>query len=160
MSDVDFVLHAIPRIADLLRVRSWDRGRGRGQVTEHQIRLLRQLDHTDPVMVGELAEYLKVTPSTMSLNLKRLEEAGLVTRSRAPEDRRAMNVLLTAEGTALRDSVPALDPARIDTLLNRMRPDDRERAMTGLSLLAEAATRLDADHARYVRALAGGRTEV
>ena len=111
-------------------------------------------------MVGELAEYLKVTPSTMSLNLKRLEEAGLVTRSRAPEDRRAMNVLLTAEGTALRDSVPALDPARIDTLLNRMRPDDRERAMTGLSLLAEAATRLDADHARYVRALAGGRTEV
>ena len=110
--------------------------------------------------MGELAEYLKVTPSTMSLNLKRLEEAGLVTRSRAPEDRRAMNVLLTAEGTALRDSVPALDPARIDTLLNRLRPDDRERAMTGLSLLAEAATRLDADHARYVRALAGGRTEV
>ena len=159
MSDVDFVLHAMPRIADLLRIRSWDRGRGRGQVTEHQIRLLRQLDHTDPVMVGELAEYLGVTPSTMSLNLKRLEEAGLVTRSRAPEDRRAMNVLLTAEGTALRDSVPAMDPARVDALLTSMRPDDRERAMTGLSLLAEAATRLDADHARYVSALAGDRPD-
>lgn len=159
MSDIDFVLHAMPRIADLLRIRSWDRGRGRGQVTEHQIRLLRQLDDTDPVMVGELAEYLGVTPSTMSLNLKRLEEAGLVTRSRAPEDRRAMNVLLTAEGTALRDSVPAMDPARVDALLTSMRPDDRERAMTGLSLLAEAATRLDSDHARYVSALAGDRPD-
>ncbi|MDG2281909.1 MAG: MarR family transcriptional regulator [Longimicrobiales bacterium] len=159
MSDIDVVLHVMPRIWELLRVRSWDRGRGRGRVTEHQIRLLRQLDHTDPVMVGELAEYLGVTPSTMSLNLKRLEEAGLVTRSRAPEDRRAMNVLLTAEGTVLRDSVPVLDPARVDTLLTSMRPDDRERAMRGLSLLAEAAGRLDADHAHYVKALAGERSD-
>ena len=55
MSNVDFVLHALPRIGELLRVRSWDRGGGRGKVTEHQLRLLRQLDHTDPVMVGELA---------------------------------------------------------------------------------------------------------
>ena len=120
------------------------------------LRLLRQLDDTDPVMVGELADYLGVTPSTMSLNLKRLEAGGLITRSRDPADRRVMNVLLTDEGRAIRDAAPPLDPSRVDALLMTMRPDEHERALAGLSVLAEAATRLEADHARYVDALAGG----
>lgn len=107
-------------------------------------------------MVGELAEYLGVTASTMSLNLKRLEAAGLITRTRDPADRRVMNVLLTVEGRSIRDSAPPLDPERVDALLMSMRPDERDRALDGLSVLAEAAARLDAKYARYVRTLAGG----
>ncbi|HCW78708.1 MAG TPA: hypothetical protein DG084_06280, partial [Gemmatimonadetes bacterium] len=124
--------------------------------TEHQLRLLRQMDDVDPVMVGELAEYLGVTMSTMSLNLKRLEVAGLITRSRDPADRRVMNVLLTAEGRAIRDAAPPLDPARVDAVLMSMRPEERDRALNGLSILAEATSRLEADHNRYVEGLAGG----
>lgn len=157
MSNVDVVMHTLARLGEVLRVRSWTPDRGVGRVTGHQLRLLRQLDDTDPVMVGELADYLGVTASTMSLNLKRLEAAGLISRSRDPADRRVMNVLLTEEGRALRDAAPPLDPSRIDALLMSMRSDDRERALAGLSVLAEAATRLDADHERYVQALAGGR---
>ncbi|MGB1840851.1 MAG: MarR family winged helix-turn-helix transcriptional regulator [Longimicrobiales bacterium] len=157
MSNVDVVMYTLARLGERLRVRSWTPDPGVGRVTGHQLRLLRQLDDTDPVMVGELADYLGVTPSTMSLNLKRLEAAGLVTRSRDPADRRVMNVLLTRDGRAIRDAAPPLDPSRVDALLMSMRPDDRERALAGLSVLAEAATRLDADHVRYVQALAGGR---
>ena len=157
MSSVDLVMHTLARLGEVLRVRSWTPYAGAGRVTGHQLRLLRQLDDTDPVMVGELADYLGVTPSTMSLNLKRLEAAGLVTRSRDPADRRVMNVLLTAEGSALRDAAPPLDPSRVDALLMTMRPAEHERALAGLSALAEAAARLEADHARYMEALAGGR---
>ena len=113
------------------------------------------MDDVDPVMVGELAEYLGVTMSTMSLNLKRLEVAGLITRSRDPADRRVMNVLLTAEGRAIRDAAPPLDPARVDAVLMSMRPEERDRALNGLSILA-ATSRLEADHNRYVEGLAGG----
>ncbi len=157
MSNVDMVMNSLARLAELLRVRSWESDAGTGRVTGHQLRLLRQLDDTDPVMVGELADYLRVTPSTMSLNLKRLEAAGLVTRRRDPADRRVMNVLLTEEGRAIRDAAPPLDPSRVDALLVSMRPDERERALAGLFALSEAAARLDADHDRYVEALAGGR---
>ena len=156
MSNVDFVVHTLARIGELLRLRSWRPGSGQERVTGHQLRLLRQLDDVDPAMVGELAEYLGVTASTMSLNLKRLEAAGFITRTRDPADRRVMNVLLTMEGRSVRDSAPPLDPERVDALLMSMRPDERDRALDGLSVLAEAAARLDAEYTRYVRTLAGG----
>ena len=156
MSNVDFVLYTLPRITERLRLRFWEALPSDVQVTEHQLRLLRQMDDVDPVMVGELAEYLGVTMSTMSLNLKRLEVAGLITRSRDPADRRVMNVLLTAEGRAIRDAAPPLDPARVDAVLMSMRPEERDRALNGLRILAEATSRLEADHNRYVEGLAGG----
>ena len=127
MSNVDVVMHTLARLGEVLRVRSWAPHAGAGRVTGHQLRLLRQLDDTDPVMVGELADYLGVTPSTMSLNLKRLEAGGLITRSRDPADRRVMNVLLTDEGRAIRDAAPPLDPSRVDALLMTMRPDEHEQ---------------------------------
>ena len=155
MSNVDFTVRTLARIGEVLRVRSWSPATGPDVVTGHQLRLLRQLDDVDPVMVGELADYLGVTASTMSLNLKRLEAAGLITRSRDPADRRVMNVLLTPDGRMIRDSAPPFDPDRVDALLMTMRPEDRDRALEGLGLLAEAAGRLDAEHARYVESLAG-----
>lgn len=155
MSDVDFVAAALPRLMEQLRARSWVAAGGGGAVTEHQMRILRNLDDVDPVMVGELADFLGVTASTMSLNLKKLESSGWITRRRDPEDRRAMNVLLTPEGRRLRDGAPVLDPGRVDAMLVAMRPQDRERALAGLGLLASAASRLEVDHQRYVQALAG-----
>ena len=156
MSNVDFVLHTLPRITERLRLRFWEALPADVQVTEHQLRLLRQMDDGDPGMVGELAEYLGVTMSTMSLNLKRLEVAGLITRSRDPDDRRVMNVLLTAEGRATRDAAPPLDPDRVDAVLMSMRPEERDRVLNGLSILAEATSRLEADHNRYLEGLVGG----
>ena len=58
MSNVDFVLYTLPRITERLRLRFWEALPSDVQVTEHQLRLLRQMDDVDPVMVGELAEYL------------------------------------------------------------------------------------------------------
>ena len=67
-----------------------------------------------------------------------------------------MNVLLTAEGRAIRDAAPPLDPERVDAVLMSMRPEERDRALKGLSILAEATSILEADHNRYVEDLAGG----
>ena len=108
-------------------------------MSDHQARILGHLDRADPTMVTELAEQMRVTPSTMSLNLKRLREAGFVTSQRDPQDKRVMNVLLTDSGVRARDASSELDPDRVDRVLQRLGPEGRRRAVDGLRLLAEAA---------------------
>jgi len=108
-------------------------------MSAHQASILSHLDDTDPTMVGELADHLGVTPSTMSLTLKRLERAGYVHKERDPDDRRVMNVRLTAAGVRVRDSQTVLDAERVAAMLAMMDPDDRADAVKGLRLLGEAA---------------------
>jgi DNA-binding MarR family transcriptional regulator len=139
LSDIEIVLRTLPRIHRACRRRpALDTASGIG-VSEHQARILAQLDVIDPTMVTELAESLGVTPSTMSLNLKRLDEAGFVTRARDPEDRRVSNIRLTPAGVRVREAVGELDVDRVDAVLRSMSSDDRRLAVQGLVTLAEAA---------------------
>jgi DNA-binding MarR family transcriptional regulator len=140
MSDIQTVLWALPRIHGACRARAVESPAGSSpSVSDHQARILGYLDDVDPTMVGELAEHMGVTASTMSLNLKRLREGGLVTRERDPDDGRVVNVRLTEAGVAVRDRLNRLDPVRVDVLLRRLGPEGRRAAMLGLKLLAEAA---------------------
>ncbi len=50
----------------------------------------------------ELADKTVITRSNLTRLVDRLEAAGLVTRERAPEDRRGAFAVLTAEGKAMR----------------------------------------------------------
>jgi DNA-binding MarR family transcriptional regulator len=145
MADTDFVTMALPRIFFACRARGTvDPVRG-ARLTEHQIRTLSYLDLEDPTMVTELADFIGVTASTMSLNLKRLEAGGYVSRARDPSDRRAMNVRLTEDGQRIVDGHRRFDPERVGAMLLHVRPEDRERALEGIAILARAA---DASMAR------------
>ena len=137
MSDVETVLSALPRILFACRVR--DISAAGANVSAHQGRILAQLDPADPTMVTELAGSMGVTPSTMSLNLKRLREAGLVVCERDPEDRRVVNVLLTEAGERAKAALRFLDVGRVEAMLESLWPDDRRRAIEGLAALADAA---------------------
>lgn len=141
MSDVETVMSALPRILFACRARGVA-GVGAGRVSAHQGHILSQLDTADPTMVGELAESLGVTASTMSLNLKRLRDAGLVQCERDPEDRRVMNVRLTEAGERARDAARPLDADRVGEMLEGLWPEDRRRAVEALGMLAEAAETL------------------
>ncbi|HUF74885.1 MAG TPA: MarR family transcriptional regulator [Longimicrobiales bacterium] len=137
-SDVDIVLQTLPRIHFACRTRGGTGPEGQ-EVSEHQARLLRLLDAEDPAMVTELAEAMGVTPSTMSLNLTRLEAAGLITRERDPADRRVMNVRLSASGVEVREATGELDVGRVDAILRTLDREERRLVLRGLVALAEAA---------------------
>jgi len=141
MSEVEAVLSALPRILFACRSPT-PRSGAAGGVSAHQAHILDQLDRDDPTMVGELAESLGVTASTMSLNLKRIREAGLVTCERDPEDRRVMNVRLTEAGVLARDASRLLDAGRVQEMLDGLWPEERARAVAALGALAEAAETL------------------
>ena len=58
-----------------------------------------------PLSVGDLGGCLALDTGTLTPLLKRLETAGLVTRTRDASDERRVLVALTDEGLALRDRV-------------------------------------------------------
>lgn len=55
-----------------------------------------------PRTVGALGEALYLDSGTLTPLLKRMEQAGLLTRKRDPEDERRVQIDLTSEGRALR----------------------------------------------------------
>lgn len=156
MSDVETVLSAYPRIYFACHTRYVHDPVGGQLLSAHQASILGHLDSVDPTMVGELADHLGVTPSTMSLNLTRLERGGYITRQRDPADRRVMNVLLTEGGERVRSAHTVLDPSRVDHMLQELGPVRRRDALRGLVLLSEAADALVRRGKDYVDALTQG----
>ncbi|GAA1188298.1 hypothetical protein GCM10009654_52370 [Streptomyces hebeiensis] len=67
--------------------------------------LLMQLFDHDGLTQAELLERVGLDHSTVSKSLRRMQEAGLLTREPAPHDRRVMVVSLTDAGRALRDPI-------------------------------------------------------
>lgn len=142
MEGFDTVVHAHRRVELACRLRHVEDSGAAGTISAHQASVLSHLDHEDPTMVGELADHLGVTPSTMSLTLKRLEAAGYIRRDRDPSDRRVVNVRLTDAGLRVRDARSLLDPERVAAMLALLGAEERVVALRGLRLLAGAADAL------------------
>ena len=72
----------------------------RAEMTPEQYWLLRLLRRRGALSIGELAEVLGVTGSSITTACKRLEKAGLVMRERQSDDERMVRVVLTEQGNA------------------------------------------------------------
>jgi DNA-binding MarR family transcriptional regulator len=110
-------------------------------LSRHQASILDHLDELDPTTVNELAKHMGVTAATMSLALDRLEQQGYVARIRDHADRRRVHVRLTAAGVRVRAASSVLDLPLVEALVARLSKEEREMAIRGLALLAEAAQR-------------------
>ena len=115
-------------------------------LSRHQASILDHLDEMDPTTVNDLARHMGVTPATMSLAIDRLERQGYVVRARDAADRRRVHVRLTSAGVRVRDSASVLDLPRVEALVAKLTEKEREVALRGLALLAEAAARLTHSH--------------
>lgn len=83
-----------------------------------------------------LGGYTALDRNTIAVVVRKLEERGLITRHRNPEDRRSMVVKLTKEGEALREAVePAVEEVQSDILA----PLNAEEQQVLLSLLQKIA---------------------
>ncbi|MCU1597277.1 MAG: MarR family transcriptional regulator [Glaciihabitans sp.] len=108
-------------------------------LTHPQYLVMLALWEHSPRTVREIGETLVLEPATLSPLLKRLESAGLVTRTRKADDERALDVELTAAGRALRSQAEAV-PGQIVKRLG-MQLSELETTRDALNrLLAAAAT--------------------
>ncbi|WP_242140457.1 MarR family transcriptional regulator [Sphingomonas sp. TREG-RG-20F-R18-01] len=85
----------------------------------------------------ELTTQLESDQNTISAMVRRLEKRGLVTRSRHPTDRRAVQLLVTPEGAALvAETQPDVD--KLSLTLRELTPsDDAKVIVAWLQSVAE-----------------------
>lgn len=85
-------------------------------LTHPQYLVLLALWERSPRSVKDLGADLRLDPATLSPLLKRLEQAGLVTRKRSGADERRLDVALTEAGLALRSEAETIPPRIIEKL--------------------------------------------
>jgi MarR family 2-MHQ and catechol resistance regulon transcriptional repressor len=97
-----------------------------GQINRHlhahsltisQFGVLEALYFLGPQQPGGLAQKVLKSSGNMTLVIDNLAKRGLVSRARRPDDRRCIDVTLTAEGTAL---IEAIFPAHVAGVVETM----------------------------------------
>lgn len=95
--------------------------------------LLALWDDGEPMTVGELGSRLRLDSGTLTPVLKRLEQAGLVTRRRDSEDERRVLVAVSAAGRDLQDQVSEVPSRLVGSLgLNAAESRQLRRLLSGL----------------------------
>jgi DNA-binding MarR family transcriptional regulator len=107
-----------------------------------QVAALATLERHGPLSPSELADREQIKRPTATKVIGRLAEAGLVERTRDPDDGRAALVSLTAEGTALLRRVRARKTAYLARKLHELDADDTAALARAAHVLEQL---LDAD---------------
>jgi DNA-binding MarR family transcriptional regulator len=150
--DVQRLIRFYPRVFFVCHQRHRRDPKTDREISAHQASILDHLDVVEPTLVGELADHMGVTSSTMSLGLDRLERGGLVLRMRDAGDKRRVRVLLTPAGARMKSAGSVLEPQRVRALLRRLSASERAAALHGLALLSGAAEGMMREHGRRRRA--------
>lgn len=112
-----------------------------GNVSDSQLSVLFQLDEHGERTPGELAERDHLSPPSMNRTLNRLEEAGLVARTRSTDDGRRVNVSLTSAGRSLIAETRRLRTAWFSRQLTELTAKERaalEAAVPALRRISES----------------------
>ena len=91
-----------------------------------QARLLATIEAHGEARIGDLAAVDHCSQPTMTTQVRRLEEAGLVTRMVDPGDARAVRIRITAEGRRTLNAVRADRAAAIEPQLALLDDADRQ----------------------------------
>lgn len=126
--------HAIVRLARVHRVQAAHLLRDLGLYPGQELMLMR-LGERDEQSQGELAKLLGVDASTATKTLQRLEQAGIVTRCAAPNDRRSVIVSLTSAGRELAARIAAVWSELEERTTAGLSEDDKRVALRLLERL-------------------------
>ena len=112
-------------------------------LTISQLSTLASIERDGPITLGALARIEQVQPPTMTALTGKLEDAGLVTRTIDPTDRRIRRVAVTPAGAKLLARHRTRKNAFLDRRLRRLSEDDRA-TLTRAAGIMESLAREDA----------------
>lgn len=154
--DVAAVFRDYPRIYFACHRRHVRDPQSGALVSQQQVSILDHLDPVHPTILGDLADHMGVTPSTMSIAVGRLVGQGYVSRVIDAADRRRVQLRLTDAGARVRAASSVLEPELVADMLDQLDDAERSDALRGLSLLARGAMAAQQARARAVRSAGGG----
>ena len=108
-----------------------------------QISALFQIYHGGTYGVSDIGEHLGVTNAGASQMIDRLVQQGLLERSEDPHDRRSRRLALTSKGLALVQSSIEARRRWLENLTTAFTPEQQEELSAALTLLTQAALRLE-----------------
>ena len=111
-------------------------------VTRAQWKVLFKLTRTPGLRQVELADMLDLEPITLCRIVDRLEEAGLVERSRDPDDRRAWRLHVTAQAQPLIDKLQAVGAELVEHAFSDIDPKEIQITREVLARVRENAGRI------------------
>jgi DNA-binding MarR family transcriptional regulator len=154
------VLRCYPRIYFACHARHRQDPRTGARLSAQRAGVLDHLDAVEGTALKDLARHMGVTPATMSVTVDRLVAEGYVLRRRDAGDGRRVRLQLSAAVARMKEAEEVLEPGRVASLLQRLTPFDRARALDGLRLLAGAADAEIASftHRRSEAGAKGGRS--
>lgn len=89
--------------------------------------------------VQDIADALGLTPPTVSVGVRRLEESNLVERKPNPQDGRSIRFYLTRRGQALQRRIWDAHRRKFRRLLAGLRPDEQEMLLDILGRALDTA---------------------
>ena len=125
--------------ADLLavvaRLNGYATQRIQMQLPAAQARLLSTIDAHGEARICDLAAVDHCSQPTMTTQVRRLEDAGLVTRAVDPGDARAVRIKITAEGMRTLNRVRADRVRAIEPQLGELNDTDRQTLVEAVTVL-------------------------
>lgn len=107
--------------------------------------MLRVVERHGPIVLGDLAARLSLDQSTVSRQVRALEELGLVERTADPADGRSSLIAMSAEGARLRSRVRAVARNDYDAALADWSDDDRQQLAHLLDRFRQALLAAEVD---------------
>jgi DNA-binding MarR family transcriptional regulator len=135
---------SISRLARRLRVERLGLGGPETVLSDIQLAALAALERHEAMTPGELAEYEKVQPPSMTRVIAVLEERTLVRREPHPTDRRQVILTVTEEGRALVDRVRRRREAWFAMRLQELTPHERAILRSAAPILEKLSQSLGA----------------
>ena len=133
-ADDDELRIVIQRIAR--RIRS---NRADGDLGDSQLSVLFRLALHGPATPTELAAFERVTPPSMNRTLNGLEGAGLITRTKSPDDARKVVIDITPAATAFLNETRRLRTAWFSQQMAKLDPPDHDALTLALPILRKLA---------------------
>jgi DNA-binding MarR family transcriptional regulator len=106
-------------------------------MTVAQAATLETLAREGEMRLGALGRRLGIAPSTLTRNLTRLEDGGLVERRSAAGDRRTALAALTRRGRSVAARIEASELRFAESVLERLPPGRREPVVAALGELLD-----------------------
>ncbi|CAN5859895.1 MarR family transcriptional regulator [soil metagenome] len=105
-----------------------------------QARLLSTIEDRGEARISDLAELDHCSQPTMTTQVRRLEDAGLVTRTVDPADARAVLIRITDDGVDILARARLDRAAVINPVLEQLTADEREALGTAVGVMRRMLT--------------------
>ena len=137
--DIERIQRAYPKIYLACHTRHVRAASTAYRLSARDSALLAHLSETSSVTPSQLAAHLGVRASTLSAAIQKLEKLGYLERTPSATDRRVVSLFLAPQGARAMAATSVLDVGRIASVLAKLKPREKDRAIAGLELLAYAS---------------------